>query len=554
VVCGPSGVGKSTLIQRLLREVPGVFGFSVSSTTRPPRGAEADGVDYHFTDVEAMRAAIAAGEFVEHAEVYGNYYGTRVSSVRSVHEKGLHCLLDIDVQGAESVKRSSLQASFLFVVPPSLQELESRMRTRGTETEESIRKRLAAASRELAYRNREGFWDKIILNGDLEKAYVEFRATMLALVSDSHVPESEVSQVCRTRYGQVLRKQMIVKQDHFPSCWNKSLPEFVDGAPNFRQLPGVPIYGVGQPTEAGVARVIERVMPKVGRLVWINCREEPIIMIDGEPYCVKSREHPFVNQEKIPGDLNGLETKLRDEILKETQRYSGRFLLHGEALSGPAEVGALGQVYAFWKSVEPAGVQTIRQVYSSHPKVSFWRWPITDEQSPEERDFEVLLDILETERPAAVVFNCQMGRGRTTTGMVLARMVWQVLFGAIPHPPAPAKRTVFPLVEGIVRRLGCEAEKRVLDDAIDAASAMQNLRECILKYFQQPPAKYSEAKNQRKAKNYMERYIYLLLFAVYLHAAAGKGAHAANGRVAFRGWVASQPNVRIYEVLDDLHL
>jgi hypothetical protein len=341
---------------------------------------------------------------------------------------------------------------------------------------------------------------------------------------------------------------MIVKQDHFPSCWNKALPEFIEGAPNFRQLPGVPIYGVGQPTEAGVGRVIERVMPKVGRLLWINCREEPMIMIDGEPYCVKSRENPFVNQEKIPGDLTSLEARLREEILKETQRYNGRFLLHGEQLSGPTEVGALGEVYAFWKRVEPAGVQTIRQVYSNHPKVSFWRWPITDEQSPEERDFEVLLDILETERPAAVVFNCQMGRGRTTTGMVLARVIWQVLWGA-GIPPAPAtNRTAFPLVENLVRRLGCQTEKRALDDAIDAASAMQNLRECILKYFQKG------AKEQRKAKNYMERYIYLLLFTVYLHATAGKGTQAGNGRVAFRGWVSSQPNVRIYEVLDDLHL
>jgi guanylate kinase len=549
VICGPSGVGKSTLIQRLLLEVPGVFGFSVSSTTRAPRKGETDGVDYHFTDIGAMRAAIAAGEFVEHAEVHGNYYGTRISSVRTVHEKGLHCLLDIDVQGAESVKRSSLQASFLLVVPPSLDELERRLRGRGTDSEESIQKRLRGAARELAYRNREGFWDKIIENNNVERAYAEFKSTILGLVSDSHVPESEVSQVCRTRYGQVLRKQMIVKQDHFPSCWNKSLPEFIDGAPNFRQLPGVPIYGVGQPTEAGIAKVIERVTPKVGRLLWINCREEPIILIDGEPYCVKSREKPFQNQEKIPGDLNTLEAKLREEILKETQRYNGRFLLHGETLNGPKEVGALGEVYAFWKKVEAPGVQTIRTVYSNHPKVSFWRWPITDEQSPEERDFEVLLDILETERPAAVVFNCQMGRGRTTTGMVLARVIWQVLWGAIPHAPPATKRTSFPLVEGIVRRLGCEAEKLVLDDAIDAASAMQNLREAILKYFQP-----HEAKNVRKAKNFMERYIYLLLFTVYIHAVAGKGAHAADGRVAFRGWVASQPNVRIYEVLDDLHL
>merc|ERR1719446_1738361 len=244
----------------------------------------------------------------------------------------------------------------------------------------------------------------------------------MRLVSESKVGAADVAAVCRTRYGQVLRKQTILKADHFPSMRNPKLPEVIEGAPNFRQLPGLPIYGVGQPTEKGVANVIDRVTPKVGKLVWINCREEPMIMIDGEPYCVKSRDNPYAHQDKLPGDLNELEKRLREEILKEAARYDGKILLHGEDKPEVDEFAAHGDAFAYWKGVDITSVQTVRQVHSQFPKVSFWRWPITDEQSPEERDFEVLLDILLSERPSAVVFNCQLGRGRTTMGMVLARL------------------------------------------------------------------------------------------------------------------------------------
>jgi len=178
VICGPSGAGKSTLIKRLMADFPGRFGFSVSHTTRGPRAGEKNGVDYHFVPKEEMQRRIALGEFVEHAEVHGNFYGTSVAGVEAVTKQGQICLLDIDVQGADTVRKSSLHpsASYMFLSPPSLAILEMRLRGRGTETEEKIMKRLAGAAREMAVLERSpDAWHCKIVNDSVDRAYVDFR-------------------------------------------------------------------------------------------------------------------------------------------------------------------------------------------------------------------------------------------------------------------------------------------------------------------------------------------------------------------------------------------
>merc|ERR1711934_30736 len=175
VVTGPSGVGKGTLIGLLLKEYPDQIGFSVSHTTRKPRPGEIDGVHYHFVTKDDMKEMIAKDMFVEHAHVHSNIYGTSKRAVEDVKSKGKMCILDIDVQGAESVKAAKFDARFLFIAPPSIEELEARLRGRGTETEEKIQIRLGNARRELAYTKREGFWDKVLINNDLDAAFVEFK-------------------------------------------------------------------------------------------------------------------------------------------------------------------------------------------------------------------------------------------------------------------------------------------------------------------------------------------------------------------------------------------
>eukprot|EP00986_Skeletonema_menzelii_P002911 scaffold844_cov142-Skeletonema_menzelii.AAC.2 len=177
VICGPSGVGKGTLIELLQKQFPaGKFGFSISHTTRKPREGEQDGVHYNFTTVDAIKKEIEAGKFVEYAEVHGNYYGTSVAAVQTVQDQGKICLLDIDIQGAQNVKKSDLDALYIFISPPSMEELEKRLRGRGTEKEEDIIKRLGNAQKEMDYGAGEGNFDCVLVNNDLNKTLDEMVA------------------------------------------------------------------------------------------------------------------------------------------------------------------------------------------------------------------------------------------------------------------------------------------------------------------------------------------------------------------------------------------
>uniref|UniRef100_A0A2N9IZ01 guanylate kinase n=1 Tax=Fagus sylvatica TaxID=28930 RepID=A0A2N9IZ01_FAGSY len=171
VISGPSGVGKGTLINMLMKEFPSMFGFSVSHTTRAPRDMEKDGVHYHFTERSVMEEDIKYGKFLEFASVHGNLYGTSVEAVEVVADEGKRCILDIDVQGARSVRTSSLDAIFIFVCPPSMDELEKRLRARKTETEEQILKRLRNAQAEIEQGKSSGIFDHILYNDNLEECY-----------------------------------------------------------------------------------------------------------------------------------------------------------------------------------------------------------------------------------------------------------------------------------------------------------------------------------------------------------------------------------------------
>eukprot|EP00297_Palpitomonas_bilix_P018339 CAMPEP_0113886262 /NCGR_PEP_ID=MMETSP0780_2-20120614/11440_1 /TAXON_ID=652834 /ORGANISM="Palpitomonas bilix" /LENGTH=187 /DNA_ID=CAMNT_0000874423 /DNA_START=93 /DNA_END=656 /DNA_ORIENTATION=- /assembly_acc=CAM_ASM_000599 len=182
VICGPSGVGKGTLISKIMGAHPDKFGFSVSHTTRGPRPGEENGVHYHFTEKEKMEKEIAEGKFIETAHVHGNIYGTSIAAVEDVQKKGKICILDIDVQGAEQVKKSSLQPRYVFIAPPgrSMEVLEKRLRGRGTETEEAIQKRLGNAAGEMKKMEVDGFWDAIIENDDLDKAVKDLEGVIFA--------------------------------------------------------------------------------------------------------------------------------------------------------------------------------------------------------------------------------------------------------------------------------------------------------------------------------------------------------------------------------------
>lgn len=179
VICGPSGVGKGTLMNMLFEEFGGYFGFSVSHTTRAPRPGEVHGVHYNFTSKDVMAAAIDEGRFLEFAKVHTNLYGTSLEAVRKVQRAGKVCVLDIDVQGVMKIKETDVNPHYVFIAPPSVAQLEARLRGRATESAKDIETRLSAARAEIEYGTEKGHFEHVVVNDQLEKAYADLKSTLI---------------------------------------------------------------------------------------------------------------------------------------------------------------------------------------------------------------------------------------------------------------------------------------------------------------------------------------------------------------------------------------
>ncbi|WP_201533209.1 guanylate kinase [Psychrobacter immobilis] len=176
IITAASGTGKTSLVKQLLATTNDLT-VSVSHTTRMPRPGEIDGHHYHFTDVDKFVSAIGDNNFLEHAEVFGNYYGTSEQSVRAQLEAGVDVILEIDWQGALQVKKIFTEATMIFILPPSIATLRQRLSTRGQDTIEVIEQRLAGAVNEMAqYVN----FDFVIINDNFEVALTELKAIIVA--------------------------------------------------------------------------------------------------------------------------------------------------------------------------------------------------------------------------------------------------------------------------------------------------------------------------------------------------------------------------------------
>ncbi|MCS6900633.1 MAG: guanylate kinase [Myxococcales bacterium] len=176
VLASPSGAGKTSLKNRLLADFPRLR-FSVSHTTRRQRPHELDGRDYHFVDRRTFEMMIDQGEFAEHAEVFGNLYGTSLAELRRASPEQTGVVLDLDVQGARQMAARIPRALSVFILPPSFEELERRLRARADEPESSIRRRLAEARDEVKHY---AMFDHLIVNDELDRAYEQLRAVVLA--------------------------------------------------------------------------------------------------------------------------------------------------------------------------------------------------------------------------------------------------------------------------------------------------------------------------------------------------------------------------------------
>jgi len=176
IVTAPSGAGKSTLVNAVLADDP-ALALSISYTTRAPRAGEANGREYHFVDRGTFQNMLEAGEFLESAEVHGNFYATSQKQITDRRAAGRDVVLEIDWQGAAQVRRLFPDAIGIFILPPSTAELERRLRARGKDPDEAIRRRLAAAAEEMGHA---GEFDYVIINNDFEEARRDLAAVVRA--------------------------------------------------------------------------------------------------------------------------------------------------------------------------------------------------------------------------------------------------------------------------------------------------------------------------------------------------------------------------------------
>ncbi|MCV2870754.1 guanylate kinase [Defluviimonas sp. WL0050] len=178
ILSSPSGAGKSSLAKRLMQWDP-TLRFSVSATTRKPRNGEVDGKDYYFRSRDAFEAMVAAGEMLEHAEVFGNFYGSPKGPVEQAMEEGRDTLFDIDWQGGQQIRRSSLAKDVvsIFILPPSIADLEARLRNRAQDSDEVIAGRMAKSRDEISHW---GEYDYVIINRDLDVAEEELKTILKA--------------------------------------------------------------------------------------------------------------------------------------------------------------------------------------------------------------------------------------------------------------------------------------------------------------------------------------------------------------------------------------
>ncbi|XP_054802263.1 uncharacterized protein LOC129306004 isoform X2 [Prosopis cineraria] len=383
----------------------------------------------------------------------------------------------------------------------------------------------------------------------------------------------ELEQVMKARGGSVLGKKTILKGDHFPGCQNKRLSPQIEGAPNYRQADSLHVHGVAIPTTDGIQNVLKHIGAQIGgrraQVLWINLREEPVVYINGRPFVLRDVERPFsnleytgINRERV----EQMEDRLKEDILLEAARYGNKILVTDELPDG--------QMIDQWEPVSCNSVKTPLEVYEELQMggylVDYERVPITDEKSPKEMDFDALVHkISQADVNTEVIFNCQMGRGRTTTGMVIATLIYLNRIGDsgfpqnssigrvsscatdvadhLPNSEDTIRRGEYAVIRSLVRVLEGGVEgKRQVDKVIDKCASMQNLREAIATYRNNILRQPDEMKREASLSfftEYLERYYFLICFAVYIHSERAVISSSSAGHSSFADWMRARPEL-----------
>lgn len=360
--------------------------------------------------------------------------------------------------------------------------------------------------------------------------------------------------VVNGRSGEVLSRGRMVKMDSYPGLHTTSLQQgqnpqpLIEGAPNFRQVGGSNVYGVGQPTVDALRSVLAELGagPSGSHTVtWTTLREEPVIYIQGVSYTLRDLANPIANLEDTgvsAATVEQRESTLKQEILREAERHGGRFLVAVEN----ADMSISGR----WVELKPGDVQTPAEVFDGLKqqgyRIDYARIPISDEKAPENQDFDALVARLRsTHQDNPLVFNCHAGRGRTTTGMVIGQ-----LFRGSQNAPggtAPSgdrfEQGNFQAVLRLLDQLQSGPEsKAALDSVIDRTGAVQNLRTAIARLKNKSESLRGPAAEESlsRGKDYLYRYYKLIAFENYLREMAPQG-FSQN----FSDWIRQHPELDI---------
>jgi hypothetical protein len=392
------------------------------------------------------------------------------------------------------------------------------------------------------------------------------------LFPTSSVSEAAANQQVAKRDGAVLGSGRILKADQFPYLRDQETA--APGAPQFRQVPGEPVYGTAQPTVQGIMNVLDRVGAGPGgtgpAALWTNLREEPVVYINGRPYNPRKLQDPMENLEQpgtSPVDVEQSDDRLKADIMREAAANVDADGRHYVVIHDEDENGRLvaRKEYIDMDPSHPS-VSTPRDVFtqlqSKGYRVDYARIPIADEKAPEPQDFDALVKRLrEADPQAPLIFNCHAGRGRTTTGEVVADIVRRARNGQMApdlSQSAAMQRDVQEQGEGDPDNYRClqrllqslqqgRLSQQDLDSSIERAGAVTNLRTAIghqlLQAQSQPDPARREA-DLARLQDYVKRYFYLVAFDEYAR------EEAANGfSVPFSQWASEH---HLSDTLDNL--
>ncbi|KAL3670213.1 hypothetical protein V7S43_004526 [Phytophthora oleae] len=370
--------------------------------------------------------------------------------------------------------------------------------------------------------------------------------------------------------GTKVLKKYVLKTDSFPDCHELDTPDG-DIAPNFRRLEGTPLYGSAQPSLEGIQMILRRVAEDgFTKVVWVNLREEAVIYVNGRPFT--ARRSAMLNENDLVPGITGhkiqvLESSLKSSLQEELKTAENRFEYWSEV--------ALRENELVLDTAEPDQVMTLPELYESSEvmkckdtiqSVVYRRIPIERENAPEHGDVEMLMNLIEStgnDGTTAFVFNCQMGKRRTTTAMVIGRLIFQrhtVDIKALNAPENESESGNFAVIREVQKRLtnGPEA-KRWVDTAIDECATICNIRTVIHEYRDLSNAEAKPAKRSyylHHAMSFLERYFYLIVFGAYMietHAKINGEEPAPDDEDAnpsFSKWLQQHPN--LFRLLDDL--